>query len=245
MIFFDKTIFKLLLIFIAGMFSLCISIGCQSTSAVRPPQKPEQQPVPEITLGAGDVIDIKFYYTPELNDSQTVRPDGRIVLPWVGEIIVSGKTPNELRNELIKLYAPELRRPQIAVIVRSLFDRRIYVGGAVRTPGFILIPGPMTVLEAIMHAGGFNLETAKVNDVVVIRQKDGKYKGISLDFKKALKGKEVQTFLLGPRDIVYVSRTKITDINQWIDQYINRIVPQVGATYVRELNKGTIGVGPR
>ena len=240
----DKTLVRLLLL-IMGILSLWISIGCQSTSAVMPSQTPAQQPIPKVTLGPGDLIDIKFYYTPELNDSQIVRPDGRMMLPLVGEIIVTGKTPDELRQELVRLYTPELRRPEIAVIIRSLYDRRIYVGGEVNTPGFILMPGPLTVLEAIMQAGGFNLQTAKVNDVVLIRQEDGKYKGVSLGFKKALKGKEVPTILLEPRDIVYVSRTKIVDVNQWIDQYINKIVPQIGVTYTRELNKGMIGIGPR
>ena len=242
---FNKKLVRLLFLLMLGIPGLGISILCQSTSVVMASPEPGNQPVPKVTLGTGDVIDIKFYYTPELNDSHTVRPDGKIMLPLVGEVIVSGKTPDELRDELVKLYSPELRRPEIVIILRSLYERRVYVGGQVNAPGFILMPGPLTVLEAIMQAGGFNLQTAKVNDVVVIRQENGKYKGISLDFKKALKGKEVQTYFLEPRDIVYVSRTKIANINQWVDQYINKLMPQFGGTYTRTLTEGSIGIGPR
>jgi protein involved in polysaccharide export with SLBB domain len=160
----------------------------------------------------------------------------------VGEVMVQGKTPAELRQDLIRLYTPELKRVEVAVIVRTLYERRIYVGGEVKTPGLIQMPGRLTALEAIMQAGGFEPKTAKVSNVVIIRHKDGKRYGASLDLTRDLKGKEVQTFYLEPQDIVYVPRTNIVKVNQWIDQYINKIIPRTGLTYSYPIGPGTIGL---
>ena len=96
-----------------------------------------------------------------------------------------------------------------------------------------------------MQAGGFNLQTAELKNVVIIRQRDGKHYGTVLDFQDVLKGKDERTFYLEPRDIVYVPRTKIADLNQWVDQYLTKMVPQVGLIYTRPLGDGTVGIGPR
>ena len=226
-----------------GLLFLCIiPIGCQ---AVKPSVKPiELQPelVPKVTLGPGDVFDIKFFRTPELNETQTVRPDGRITLQLVGEVMVHGKTPDELRSELIRLYTPELKKPEVAVIVRSLHHRRVYVGGEVKAPGLIPMPGRVTALEAIMQAGGFDPKTAEISNVVIIRHKDGKRYGCALNLRKDLGGEEVQPFYLEAEDIVYVPRTTIVKVNQWIDQYINKIIPRTGLTFSYPIGAGTIGL---
>jgi len=197
---------------------------------------------PKVTLGPGDGVDIKFFYNPELNDSQTVRPDGKIALQLVGEVTAQGKTPAELRDELKNLYAPQLKNPEVVVIVRALVDRRVYVGGEVKTPGLLPLPGRLTALEAIMQAGGFDPKTACVSNVVVIRHKDGKRYGGTINFKEALQGRNGNPFYLEPNDIVYVPRSTIAKVNLWIDQYINKIVPRTGLNIFYPLGAGTIGM---
>lgn len=80
-------------------------------------------------------------------------------------------------------------------------------------------------------AAGFDEQKASKASVVVIRFKDGKRYGCGLDLEKAMKGEEGQPFYLEPYDIVYVPETKIVKVNRWIDQYINKIVPQTGFQY--------------
>jgi protein involved in polysaccharide export with SLBB domain len=198
---------------------------------------------PRVALLPGDVIEVKFFYTPDLDESQTVRPDGKITLQLIGEVEVEGKTPAELRDELLGLYAAHLKAPEIAVVVRSLHDRCVFVGGQVMTPGIVEMPGKMTVLEAIMRAGGFDLREAEIRNVVVIRHRNGQRYGYSMDLKPALMGNENQLFYLGPKDIVYVPRTEIAKVNQWIDQHINRIIPDTGFNFRRTMGNTTIGVG--
>lgn len=223
-----------------GVFGVAISIGCQGTVPFMKPTETQPDRQPKFTLGAGDVIEFRFFYNPELNDTQTVRPDGKITLQLVGEVSVQGRTPSEVQEELARVYTPELKRPMVAVIVRSLYERRVYVGGEVKTPGLISIPGSLTALEAIMQAGGFNPSTAKLSSVIIIRHKDGKRYGGKLDFSEVVKGKEGPSFLLEPRDIVYVPRTTIVEVNQFVDQYINKMIPRTGFAASYPMGAGTI-----
>jgi polysaccharide export outer membrane protein len=196
-----------------------------------------------LALVPGDVVEVKFFYTPNLDESQTVRPDGKIQLQLIGEVGVEGKTPGELRNELLELYTPHLKAPQIAVVVRSFQERRVFVGGQVLTPGIIEMPGEMDALEAVMQAGGFDLREAEVRNVVIIRHRNGQRYGYSINLKPALMGDETQPFYLEPNDIIYVPRTKIAKLNQWIDQHINKIIPDTGLFFMRRSGNTTVGVG--
>ena len=140
-------------------FALILVSGCQTVQPAKTPQEMSSEiasaPEPKLSLGPGDVLDFKFFYNPELNDSQTVRFDGKISLQLIGEVMAQGKSPLELQEEISKLYASQLRRPEATVIVRSLANRRVYVGGFVRTPGLIEMRTRLTALEAIMQAGGW------------------------------------------------------------------------------------------
>lgn len=198
---------------------------------------------PRVDLAPGDVIDVKFYYAPDLNEmAQPVRPDGKITLQLVGDVEVMGKTPEEVREELRTLFTPHLKNPEVAVVVQALVNRRIWVGGQVYAGGMFEMPGRMTVLDAVLQAGGFVSDTAKISNVVVIRHKDGIRYGASIDLEPALAGEPYEPFFLEPYDIVYVPQTTIAKIGQWIDVHINRIIP-FGFTYGYQLNsRSTIGI---
>jgi protein involved in polysaccharide export with SLBB domain len=218
-------------------------LGCQSELSYPPASETNVVSPPRVALAPGDTIEIKFYYTPELNEIQTVRPDGKIALQLICEVEVQGKTPAELRDELLKLYAPHLKDPEVAVIVRSFQNRRVFVGGQVMAPGIVQMPGKIHVLEAIMQTGGFDLQKAEVRNVIVIRHKDGQRYGYSINLKPALKGDETEPFFLEPQDIVYVPRTEIAKVNQWVDQHINKIIPDTGFIFTRTVGKTTVGMG--
>jgi polysaccharide export outer membrane protein len=196
----------------------------------------------DYTFSPGDSIDVKFFYTPELNETQDVRPDGKIALQIIGEVTAAGKTPAQLRWLLEKLYASHLKDPEISVVVRSFSNQRVYVGGQVMSPGTIEVSGRMTALEAIMEAGGVDFREAQVRNVVVIRHYNGTRYGYMLNMEPILEGKESHPFFLEAKDIVYVPRTEIAKVNQWIDQYINKIVPQTGFTYFQRRGNSTVGI---
>ena len=179
-----------------------------------------------VTLGAGDVLEIRFFNTPELNQTQTVRPDGKIALPLIHEVNVEGRTVPELRSHLENMYTPHLKYPDVTVVVRSLHSNKIYVGGEVNSPGTIELTGRLTALEAVMQAGGFNETTARKQSVVLVRHTKTERYGYKLNLRAAMKGSAREEIMLEPYDIIYVPRKNIVHVNTWIDQYIDDLIPQ-------------------
>jgi protein involved in polysaccharide export with SLBB domain len=180
----------------------------------------------EYRVQVGDQLDVKFFYNPELNEQVTVRPDGRISLQLVHEIRVAGLTPSQLTDLLTQKYAPELKKPEIVVIVRSFGAHKIYVDGEVTKPGLVPLIGFMTVLQAISQAGGMK-DTARTSEVVIIRRGENNEPFVSqVNLRKVINGTDMgQDITLKPFDIVYVPRSPIADINIWVDQYIRKNIP--------------------
>jgi protein involved in polysaccharide export with SLBB domain len=212
---------------IVGTFLLFATLGCSGMQPAVTSSQMAADPPPKETLVSGDEVEVKFFYTPDLNEKQLIRPDGTITLQLVGKVAAQGKTPRELRYDLIRLYTPELKKPEIEVLVRNKSDRKVYVGGEVKTPGTLEMKGDLTVLEAIKQAGGFVRPGADIRNVLVVRQRDGKQSGCVLNLQKAMEGQEEPLFLLQPRDVVYVPPTSITKTNDWVLQYVTRMLPQV------------------
>lgn len=199
--------------------------------------QPERASPRDVILRPGDVIELKFYYTPELDVTQMIRPDGRIAVQLLGEVMAEGKTPGQLREELLNLYQPHLKEPKLTILLKSQHDRRVFVGGEVTRPGVIEMPGDMTVAEAVIQAGGFDMQEARVDNVVVLRQAGKRWQGYLLDMKPTLEGFATDPFFLHPRDIVYVPRTRIAEVNQWIEQHINKLIPRVPFYFSYPLNE--------
>jgi polysaccharide biosynthesis/export protein len=199
-------------------------------------------------LSPGDDVEIKFRYWPELNERQVIRPDGKITLQEVDDVQAAGLTPMELDESLTKLYETKIKNPVISVMVRAMANLRVFVNGEVVQPGAQPLRAGMTVMEAIAAAGGFNSRTGTLRRVVVVRHIGGKrYAGL-IDLSKAMgENEQNDLFHLEPLDIVFVPRTRIEIVNQWVDNYINRLLP-AGMTYSQTFGPGgsypTIGYTP-
>jgi polysaccharide export outer membrane protein len=206
---------------ISGLVAACSGPKPAVTPAVM-----AQQPALPYRVGPGDVIDVKLFYTPELDESQIVRPDGKMTLQLIGDIQAQGKTSEELQRELVQRFSPHLIDPQVAVFVRRVHDSKYWVAGEVKRPGPYQMLGHATIVEAIMDAGGGTRPTADLKNVLVVRQRDGHHYGCLVNVSQILQGKEGPSFNLQARDIVFVPSTKITKANDWIDQYVNKVLPQ-------------------
>ncbi len=177
-------------------------------------------------INYGDVVEVKFLYHSTLSDRMRVRPDGCISLPYLQDVKVVGKTPSQLRKELIDAYSHELKNPDITVVVREFSGRQIYVGGDVKNPQMINMNTPMTTLQAIIMAGDV-LPTAVTSNVLVLRaDKPGDSPELlELDLDDVRNGEGID-ILLQPNDVIYVPRSFIADLGDFVELYINRIVPR-------------------
>ncbi len=220
--------------FLLLFFISLILFGCQSTGSKAPSAIPAEVPESDIVLAPGDILEIKFPYASQFNDineTQTILPNGKITLALVGEVIAAGKTPAQLQAELVALHSKHLQHPAVTLSVISFFERKVYVGGEVIEPGLIALPGRLSVLEAIFEAGGFNMDKAEIKNVVLIRQLDNKRVAYALNFENALNGKEYQPVYLQPKDVIYVPRTTIVNVGLWVNQYFYDLIPRIGFGY--------------
>jgi len=234
---------SVLFLFFLLFLGSCLA-GCSFMSFMKPARSTPamaDEPVPSLTLSAGDVLDVKFFYLPELDESQIVRPDGFMTLQLIGDVSVQGKTPAELHRELLKRYATHLKNPNLTIMVRRMNDSRAWVAGEVKRPGPVQMPGRMTVLEAVMDVGGGTRPTADMKNVLVVRQREGRNYGCVVNLYDVLKGKEGESFLLQPRDVVYVPPTLITKADDWVDQYVNKMVPQSRGVFLYPIGPGGAG----
>jgi len=180
-------------------------------------------------LQPGDQIGVKFYTNPELNEDVEVRPDGMISLQLIDDVRAAGLTPAALDAELTKRYTGELANPQITVMVRKSSSQRVYVGGEVGAQGVIRLTGGMTLFQAIQKAGGFT-KTAHRKSVVLIRQDaNGKPVGRLVDVREVQTGAHPENDVpLQPFDLVFVPRSKIANVDVFVEQYIRDALPIQG-----------------
>ncbi len=184
-----------------------LNAGCQTDASLPVAgQHKESAPVKSeaLTLREGDVVKVSIPGAPNLDAMQTIRRDGKIALALVGEVQAAGLKPGELQAELVRLYAPQLVSKEVYVsVVSSNFST--FVSGAVLRPGKITTERPITVLEAIMEAGGPDFAKANLKAVTVIRQdEDGRTRNFTVNVKSMMDGTQKEPFFLKPSDIVIV-----------------------------------------
>lgn len=211
---------KLLAILVALSLTACAPTTKVSTPA-EDIQKVMSPGEARVVLGPGDVIDVKFRFLPEMDYQQAIRPDGKISLQMVDEVMAAGLTPEELDNHLTELYSEKLKSPEITVAVVSLANQIVYVGGEVGTPGVLPLAGRLTALQAVMGSGGFK-ETAELESAIVIRKgADNQPVPVPINLKKVIYGNGEQAdIVLQPSDVVYVPKSSIAEANQFVRQYI-------------------------
>jgi polysaccharide export outer membrane protein len=156
-----------------------------------------------LRLREGDQVKISFPSSPTFDTTQQIRRDGRITMSLVGDVDVVGMTPAELEKKMVDLYAAQLSSKLVTVeVVSSLIP--IYVTGMVLRPGKIMSDHPITALGAVMEAGGYDVNTANLKDVVVMRREGNIMKNYHFNLRDELKGKQSELFWLKPYDIIYV-----------------------------------------
>ena len=176
--------------------------GCQTPRANAPVETAADRSN-AIVLREGDVLKISFPGAPNLNDSQQIRRDGKIVMSMVGEVVAAGLTPADLEKEILKSYGSQLVTKEVTVTVTSS-SFPVFVTGAVIRPGKVQSDHPITALEAIMEAGGFDYSKADLGHDRVVRNENGGTKNYTLNLKEALQATQSTPFYLKPSDIVYV-----------------------------------------
>ncbi|MDF0752154.1 polysaccharide biosynthesis/export family protein [Marinobacter sp. 71-i] len=164
--------------------------------------------VDEYVLGPTDEIQISVWRNQDLSISVPVRPDGKVSMPLIGDIHATGKTPEELANEIELGLASYIREPQVTVVVKSMgsheYSDRVRVTGAVNQSISVPHRSGMTVLDLVLSAGGAN-PFAKLNDSMLYRSVGDKVVAIPVRLDDILSEGDVSTnYRMRPGDILTV-----------------------------------------
>lgn len=193
-------------------FSLVIGLvslaACSSVPNVADmPSAPAK--VETFRIGQADGLRIDVWRRPELSEAVVVRPDGMISMPLIGDVLASGKTTNELAEEVSNLLSDYVKAPQVTVIVTSPVSAdyltRVRVTGAVNNQISVPFREGMNVLDVVLEAGGPS-EFASLNRARLYRKgEDGVSSTYTIKLGDILKKGKLETnYLLQPSDVITV-----------------------------------------
>lgn len=179
--------------------------GPQAPATVPPAAVAPAAVVPAgYVIGPEDVLGIVFWREAEMNGDVTVRPDGRITLPLIGEIHAAGLSAETLRDQIQTAAGKYMTAPNVAVVIRQINSRKVFITGRVTTPGTYLLAGPRTVMQIIALAGGLN-EYADSKNITVLRVQNGQSRTFKFNYKDVARGKNLeQNIPLEPGDTIVV-----------------------------------------
>lgn len=177
------------------------TIGVQAHA--QPSDKEVEVPA-DYKIGSDDVLNIVFWREPDMSAEVVVRPDGKISLPLINEVQALGHTPEELRTVLMTQAKRFIADPNVAVVVRQIHSRKVFITGHVERPGSYPLGGPTTVLQLIALAGGLR-EYADSKHIVIMRSDSGRSVSLPFNYNDISKRKNLQQNVeLRPGDTVIV-----------------------------------------
>lgn len=162
----------------------------------------------EYRIGVDDQVQVNVWRNPELSVSMPVRPDGMISMPLIGDVQAGDRTPSEVATDIRERLSEYVRDPNVTVIITELrnneYISRIRITGAVQTPTSIAHRQGMTVLDAVLQAGGIN-EFAAPSRAALYRKVGSETKVYPIDLSGILhEGKLATNYELRPGDIITV-----------------------------------------
>ena len=197
-----------------------------SATFLQAPYQTYTPPDAPYRLFPGDEIQVTVFSAPELNETLTVGPDGRVHMPLTGPVMAIDRTVADVRQALSAALSTQLIDPTLSVTPVSFASQQIFVGGEVSAPGLYDLPGQIDPLQAVILAGGFT-DRSRVSQVVVMRRlPGGEATAAVFDLKAGISRPELAQFTPLQRfDVVYVLKTPIAQQNLLVQQYVRNALP--------------------
>ncbi len=205
-----KIIVTLQALLILLLLSVPVAGTCSDSASGKQVTVPQVESAPgyKYRIGPEDVLEISVWHNDDLSKTVTVRPDGVISLPLIGDIQAAGLTPDELRANLVKQLKEFQNSVVVSVVVAEVNSLKIFILGEIVKPGSYTLKRRTSVLQAIAMAGGFT-QFASKNKLVLIREENAANKGkskIPIRFNDLVKvgTKQNNKYLLVSGDTIFV-----------------------------------------
>lgn len=183
--------------------------ACPSPSYDFPYDKEPDPRTRELTLGVADVVSINVWEQKDLNTEQTIRPDGTITMPLIGDLRAGGQTPSQLREQIKKRLGEFIKLTtgtEVTVAVKRWASYKFRIAGEVQKEGVYTAENYIQVADALAIAGGVT-RFAKRDDIILIRTdpttKQQKKIPLGYDLLASGKRPDMNIWVL-PGDQIYV-----------------------------------------
>jgi polysaccharide biosynthesis/export protein len=187
---------------------LLLLAACATTAPVGPPPADVPTMADAYRIGVDDLVQVSVWHQPDLGVTAPVRPDGRISVPLIGDVEAGGHTPAEVAKDIQDKLSAFVREPQVAVILTELrsheYLSRVRVTGAVRQPISIPYRQGMTLLDAVLAAGGVN-EFAAPDRATLYRKVGDDTRAYPIRLDQILTTGELTTnYKVAPGDVITI-----------------------------------------
>lgn len=190
------------LLFALVVLAMLMLGGCQ---APLPPLPNPPGPHSSVRLSPGDVLKLSFAEETDMDQVQRIRRDGKISLPFLGEVTAAGKRVIDFQRELIRRYEDQLDNPEVLVTLEQGAGN-VIVSGFVNKPGTITFDRPMTVYQVIMEAGGVS-DYGSASNVHLTRIINGVQRTETINLRPSIRGNPLYPEYVQDGDVIYVSRS--------------------------------------
>ncbi|MAM87467.1 MAG: sugar ABC transporter substrate-binding protein [unclassified Hahellaceae] len=198
----------LLIVSVTAVLGACQSVSYSDSELIEAALKAKPQSLETYVLGPGDAVSVSVWRNPDLSTETTIRPDGKLSSPLVGDLLAAGLSPEQLATAIEDRLSVYLKEPKVSVIVRNSnsyeFTNRVRITGAVNNPQSIPYKEGVTILDLVLSAGGMT-DFAKGGSAILYRQFQQQTVVIPVDLEAIMNGGDIRAnYRLLPGDVVTV-----------------------------------------
>src|SRR5215208_5532474 len=184
------------------VFAALMCGGCQSPL---PPLPNPPGPHTAVRLSPGDVIKLSFAEEGDLDQTQKIRRDGKVSLPFLGEVTAAGKRVIDFQHEIVRRYEDDLENPEVLVTLDNS-QPTVIISGFANKPGKYVFDRPTTVFQAIMEAGGVS-DYGSMGNIHLTRIINGVERTETISLRPNIRGQPTQPEYVQDGDVIYISRS--------------------------------------
>ena len=181
------------------------TLTCGGCRTPLPPLPNPPGPKTAVRLSPGDVIKLSFAEESDLDQTQKIRRDGKVSLPYLGEVTAAGKRVIDFQHELARRYDEYLENPEVLVTLEN-GPATVIVSGFANYPGKVTFDRPTTVYQAIMQAGGVS-DYGSLSNIHLTRIINGVQYTETISLRPSIRGKPIQPEYVQDGDVIYIARS--------------------------------------
>ena len=193
---------RLSFLFASLVFAALMCGGCQSPL---PPLPNQPGPKTAVRLSPGDVIKASYADETIPDQTQKIRRDGKVSLPFLGEVTAAGKRVIDFQRELVRRYEDDLENPDVLVTLEN-GPATVIISGFATYPGKITFERPTTIYQAIMQAGGVT-DYGSLSNIYLTRIINGVQRTETINLRPSIRGQPIYPEYVQDGDVIYISRS--------------------------------------